>query len=445
MKPESAWQRWAMGTARSWRDIQGLLRETGIDMVDADHRVLLEYAVKINLLAEDVGAGFSEELLDRQRELLQALQDYTIFHFEREEQFIQAVGAPNLELQKSEHARIIRSLEERSGDFKSGRVTVSPDLRRSIFLWIIDHISGTDYETFRLANLEKAFASARSWQEVRRILRATGVDALDHQHRLIVTAILRLSAALRDDADGPTLQGKISRLIKLTEYHFTEEQAFMEKFSIAGVAEQAATHAEFLQRLGEIENAGNTMEFLPPKKKESFVHELMTWLVTHVNGMDYRDLRKSDWLPMAFETFPHEDLQPLIRSTGIQLVDSQHREFVERASAFGDHVAACQKGGSANVMLSSFDGLISYAEKHFKDEEVFFPEASTTRAYRHLEEHGSILKTLKDYRWRLSEGRIGAAAAIRSIIIGLWVTHTNGTDIDTLGSAVFDREIEDDA
>jgi len=127
MKHEAAWLHWAMGSARSWRDISSLVPETGIDMIDSDHRILLEFAVSLNLLAEDAAEGFSEELLGRQRSLLQALQEYTHYHFQREEHFIQATGAPNLNLQQSEHSRIIQSLDAISHDFASGRLSVSSE------------------------------------------------------------------------------------------------------------------------------------------------------------------------------------------------------------------------------------------------------------------------------------------------------------------------------
>jgi hemerythrin-like metal-binding protein len=443
MKQENPWQRWAMGTARSWRDIQSLLPETGIDMVDSDHRILLESAVKLNLLSEDAGAGFSEELLERQRTLLQSLQEYTKYHFNREEELIQAIGAPNIELQKAEHAKIIQELEERSSDFADGRISVSPGLRRSIFSWIIDHISGTDYQTFRLAHLESAFTSARSWFDVRRIFRATGIDHLDAQHRSLVTAILELASALRGNEGTQRVQEILGRLTEITREHFSDEEIFMQKFNIPGLAEQEKLHSAFLRRLQDF--SGQDRETAPHLSLDApLVHELMMWLVDHVNGKDYRDLRNGNWFASALESRSRPELEQMIRATGLPLVDSQHREFIGKASAFCDLVDEC-KGCATEEMIRQFDDIMAFAARHFQDEEKLFPAINALRIQRHRDEHATILQLLEAYHSRLAEGRIGAAGAIRGIILGMWIHHTNGTDIDTLGSAVFDREAAHDA
>lgn len=436
MKQDAAWLRWAMGTARSWRDIRSLLPETGIDMVDSDHRILLEYAIKLNLLAEDAGAGFSEELLERQRRLLQALQRYTKYHFDREEILIGAIGAPNLELQRSEHAKIIRALDDRAADFTGGRVSVSPELRRSIFSWIIDHIEGTDYETFRLANLEQVFADARSWTDIRKILRATGIDAIDAQHRTLVTMILDLAAALRADAGGGIPRGKLAALVDFTQLHFSGEEAFMEKSGVEGLEDHAKLHEAFLRKLRTFSEGspdpdrGNTA---------AFVHELMMWLVDHVNGTDYRVLRGGTWIGMAFEKGNYTEIGNLIRATGVPLVDRQHAEFVTKASTFFE-LSAARDPVRSDALAAGFDELIAFAAQHFSDEERLFPENRSMIAERHFDEHRELLNTLNAYRRRLAEGSIGAVSATRNVIMGLWVTHTNGTDIDMFGSAVFDGE-----
>ncbi len=440
MKIEAAWLHWAMGSARSWRDISSIVPETGIDLVDSDHRVLLEFAVELNLLSEDAGKGFSEELLERQRDLLYALQEYTKYHFEREEHFIQAIGAPNLELQRAEHARIIQSLDDRSRDFASGRLSVSSELRRSIFTWIVDHISNTDIETFRLAHLEGTLVKARSWFDVRGIFRSTGVDALDAQHRVLVNKILDLSSALHEKSDVPVLRAKLDTVRKVTHDHFAFEEVFMEKYGIDGLGNQKSIHTSFLERLRATDSALAESSG-KPLDTAHVVNELMAWLLDHVNGLDYNDFRSKAWIVPIFETGSAGELAPLVRTTGIAAVDQAHQEFIEKATAFGDSIKHLQ-GGPTEIMEKRFDDLIAFAERHFKDEEGRFPETAKLRNQKHHNEHTAILQSLNAYKRNFSEGRVGAASASRSMLLKWWINHTNGTDIDTLGSAVFDGEAE---
>ena len=440
MKHETAWLHWAMGSARSWRDISSLVPETGIDIIDSDHRILLEFAVNLNLLAEDAAIGFSEELLGRQRALLHALQEYTKYHFDREEAFIQTIGARNLDLQRTEHAQIMQSLDEVSHDFASGRLSVSTELRRSIFAWIVDHISNSDIETFRLANLQGALKKARSWFDVKGIFRSTGIDSLDSQHRSLVNGILEFSTALHEKSNLKILGAKFDSLNKVTHDHFAFEEAFMGKYGIEGLEEQKTLHAAFLERLRgfKVDLAESSEK---PLNSDLIVHELMTWLVEHVNGQDYNDFRRRAWLIPVFETCTAEDLAPLVRTTGIKQVDAAHQEFIGKATTFGDSVAG-YKGGSIEIMTRQFDDLIAFAERHFQDEEGRFSEPSSLINQKHRNEHSSILEALTAYRLNFMEGRIGAATASRSILLKWWINHTNATDIQSLGSAVFDGEAE---
>ena len=434
-KPDPAWIRWSTGSARSWRDIAALVPETGIDMVDSDHRALLEYSVALNLLAEDAGSGFSEELLDRQRSLLAGLMDLSKRHFEREEQFIQAIGAPNLERQRREHAAIVEFLQERTADFASGRVSVSPELRQAVFSWIVDHISGTDMETFLLVNLTSKFESADRWTDLRGIIRTTSVDSMDADHRRLVGAILAAAGALRDGRDDEIFRDRLAYLSKVARQHFSDEEAFMLRYGVAGIEEQRAAHQGFLAGL----ESRAAVVGLTGAAAARFSGELLAWVADHVNRLDYEVFRKGDWQARAFETKDAADLIPLIRATGNPQVDADHRNFIALAADFGETLSADEKDWSA-IRVERFDRLISFASGHFTSEERLFPAGSETKTPRHRDEHHDILAALKAYRERLVEGRIGATSAARSVLIGWWANHTNGTDIETFGSSAMEGE-----
>ncbi|MEI6876834.1 MAG: hemerythrin domain-containing protein, partial [Spirochaetota bacterium] len=129
MIDEGAWIRWALLAARSDRDLDAIILDTGIDAVDSDHRILLRYAVELNRqLDASAVSGIDEAALSSQASLIENLISYTKYHFEREEALVERLRAPGLERQRREHGRILKTLGESSDEFASGRTTV-PALR----------------------------------------------------------------------------------------------------------------------------------------------------------------------------------------------------------------------------------------------------------------------------------------------------------------------------
>ncbi len=440
MKNDPARLRWAMDSAKTWLDIERLVPETGIDAVDADHRGILEFALALNILSEDAAKGLCSSLLSRQRLILSGLLDAARRHFEREENLIRKFGAPNLDRQAKEHAKIIGALEDRIHDFMEGRLTISPELRRAVFKWMIDHIAGTDLETFRLTELNSAFSQARNWGDLHEILRSTGVDKLDIQHKGIALAILAALSQLRTaGAQGPGCS--LSEVLASCRTHFSDEEAFMESFSIPGLETQRNAHSAFLSRLDAL-NTLATEGRLTPADCDDLAKELLAWLADHVNRLDFYCFRRGDWLSAAFETKPAASLVQLIRATGNPLVDAEHHEFIGFAAAFGNALGASADNEEKyrSAISGSFDHLVEYAVKHFKDEEACFPPVAEGLASRHKDEHRALSETLGAYKAAIGEGRIGAAAVAKGLIVGWWINHTNSTDIETFGSEAMREE-----
>lgn len=332
-------------------------------------------------------------------------------------------------------------LGESSKDFLEGRLTVSPGLRRAVFSWIVDHIEGTDYETFRSADFSPLFAAARRWDDLWELIRSTGVDSIDAEHHVIVDAILEAVSALRSDrrtGPGPGTAERFAALLSVCERHFSHEEALMERLGIPGLPRQRENHGTFLSRLRELAACSSEFDCDLPGA-ESLARELLAWLADHVNRLDVDSFSGGDWLVEAFETRPAEDLYGLVRATGEPLVDSQHLEFVRLASAFGAALleqGAGQPGrGPSKTLEKNFEGLVAYAGRHFADEETRFPKDAVGIVQRHREEHRALLSGLSGYRDALREGRIRGASAARGLVLGWWIRHTNGIDIDTFGSA----------
>ncbi len=115
--------------------------ETGIAIIDADHKVLVSL---LNQVFETVGDREEKATLGS---VLNSLIEYTEYHFAREERLQAVAGYPGLEAHKQRHAALtqqvmtIRTRFEQDAESVHGEEVLS--FLRS---WLVDHIKGHDMD-----------------------------------------------------------------------------------------------------------------------------------------------------------------------------------------------------------------------------------------------------------------------------------------------------------
>ena len=112
--------------------------ETGIDVIDFQHRILLE---RTNDLIELVNKN---ETQDNMFPILIFLEDYTHYHFDTEEQFFDSFDYINKEKHLQEHREFIKKIIEFKEQYAKGTVKIDKDLLDYLLNWLISHILGTD-------------------------------------------------------------------------------------------------------------------------------------------------------------------------------------------------------------------------------------------------------------------------------------------------------------
>lgn len=80
-------------------------------------------------------------------------------------------------------------------------------------------------------------------------------------------------------------------------------------------------------------------------------------------------------------------------SVGIALIDSQHREIIERVNQIADSVA---KRNHSEVVQKILGGLILFTSEHFALEERFMVEHGFPDMESHVEEHRRLLQQLNN-------------------------------------------------
>jgi hemerythrin-like metal-binding protein len=145
----------------------------GIALVDEDHRQLIDL---VNQLHDGMGANEEKAIVGT---VLNALADYVVYHFKREERVMAACGYADLERHRSQHEAFADQVQRWERHYREDR-SAADSQKLLVFLkdWLARHISRED-RAFApsVAGHEKAATEAA--ERVPRLNRAARDGGLD--------------------------------------------------------------------------------------------------------------------------------------------------------------------------------------------------------------------------------------------------------------------------
>jgi len=121
-----------------WKDEYSI----GVEKIDLQHKHLFEIA---NRIYETLKNQFCIDKYDKILEILKELEEYTIYHFKEEEDYMKEIGYENYFLHKIEHQKFINKLKEtdlEKIDFNQDGYLL--DLLNFISDWLVKHILKDD-------------------------------------------------------------------------------------------------------------------------------------------------------------------------------------------------------------------------------------------------------------------------------------------------------------
>jgi hemerythrin len=111
--------------------------ETGIDVIDAQHRTLFE---AVNTLGDSFKSGQAAYIA---RESLDFLAKYSIEHFQTEERFMRSMNYPDLDSHRIEHGRLVSQLQALQVKHDKGYL-VTAEVALFVADWLKHHIQEAD-------------------------------------------------------------------------------------------------------------------------------------------------------------------------------------------------------------------------------------------------------------------------------------------------------------
>ncbi|WP_066068113.1 bacteriohemerythrin [Alkalithermobacter thermoalcaliphilus] len=115
---------------------------TGIEEIDKQHKYLVDIANRAYLTLKD---EFCIDKYDKITQILKELEEYTIFHFAKEEEYMKKIGYKHLFSHKIEHNKFIekiKSIDLDTIDEKQDEFLL--DIINFIVDWLVSHILEKD-------------------------------------------------------------------------------------------------------------------------------------------------------------------------------------------------------------------------------------------------------------------------------------------------------------
>lgn len=115
---------------------------TGIEQIDQEHRRLFEIADELyELKCEE----FIPDKYDNIRHILGELRDYTLTHFQHEEEYMSSIGYKKMFTQKSQHDALRETISSWDLDaIDEDQDEAIEEMLRLVTDWLVNHILNED-------------------------------------------------------------------------------------------------------------------------------------------------------------------------------------------------------------------------------------------------------------------------------------------------------------
>ena len=116
--------------------------KTNIQFIDEQHEKLFEIADNAYMLLTD---NFTLDKYDKIMDIIDELKDYTKFHFDAEEKYMESINYKKLFSQKVSHEAFIKKLNKFNlKDIDENQDATIRELLKFLNDWLIEHILHSD-------------------------------------------------------------------------------------------------------------------------------------------------------------------------------------------------------------------------------------------------------------------------------------------------------------
>lgn len=254
----------------------------GVDQIDEEHRALFRLVGEVNDLLQD---KWTEDKYFEICDVVERLREYAAEHFRHEEEYMEKIGHPELEMQKEQHAQFCDKVNE--VDLRSAegdQQALISELLDFLAKWLYRHIMGSDLLIGKLM-------SAGEWKKRESVTftdkYVTGIESIDEEHQ----ELFKILEELHDLLAKGDIEEDFDQIINLLKYfrnsitvHFRNEEEYMESIQYEELEVQQIAHDVFLTRM-ELMNLDG-FDISRQHELEECVEAMVEWVLTHILHAD---------------------------------------------------------------------------------------------------------------------------------------------------------------
>ena len=255
----------------------------GVEQIDEEHRGLFQLIGEIQDLWQN---EFIDDKYDKICAMLRSLENYAEEHFRHEEEYMEEIDHPELELQRSQHMQFSEKIAEMDATIGGhDQQEFLDELLTYLVRWLYRHIIGSDLMIGKMMTVEEWKKTSYTFTDEY----LTGIEIIDEEHKILFNIIEQVHEVIADDLKTDKYDEIVTLLSDLRTYtkvHFKDEEEYMESIQYEGLEAQRVAHELFIARLDEIDL--NEIDTHQEDTLEELMAFLTEWLVNHILHMDKR-------------------------------------------------------------------------------------------------------------------------------------------------------------
>lgn len=252
----------------------------GVDAIDREHKELFGIINEMETLLEN---ELSDDKYDSIQEIINRLKKYAEEHFRHEEEYMESIQHPELELQRQQHLLFCDKINTADTLISgSEQQELLENLLKYLVTWLYRHIIGCDLMIGKMKPLDAAQKIPVFTDEF-----LTGIALIDEEHKELFRIIGEVHRVIMDEFIADKYDEIVHLLEELKNYtksHFADEENYMRSIHYEGLEAQERAHDAFVARLEAMD-----FEHIDCHQQETLeeIMEFLTeWLVNHILNSD---------------------------------------------------------------------------------------------------------------------------------------------------------------
>jgi|SaaInlStandDraft_1057018.scaffolds.fasta_scaffold33174_2 hemerythrin len=406
------WNLWLMQTARHYGDVSSIIYETGIDVIDDDHRKLVGQVLEINHFIDNLDhQNFSLELVYQIGELCERLKQSTNEHFRREEAIVKAHRLPVLRDHAKKHRAIVDDLENIIDDLSKGKLTVTHDLKMAVLDWVIVHINQEDAKVFSVESFRPALIKCKAPDQVKEMFLPVGIPVLDELHRDFHHRVMN---PLPERQDWSSLGEAFEKFSSI-------EEKLMDRWPIPNKEVHLQHHRGIRQLISQ--GQGH-----PERLLEALRRQVLIRWCTHHNEDHVGSINADAWLAEHIvssrrATVLDRMVPPLDDEELAQGRSFSNRQFYKLFNLFSRIEVDSDNRETQDSFFKALKKLRGHLRFQFELEEDQMKDLDMERVESHREAHKELLGAIDFWNVLMQSDQLELASAARRKLLGRWLNH----------------------